>query len=314
MLFKNKKYNKLIEEARLLFRQEKLNEALHVYEEAFKIKTILKDFIMYGCILIDLNQLPKAEKIFKELSENYDFYEIHYSLGIIYEKTNRKHDALIEYEKAVHNDPNFELAHFALAFIYDELSEDKKEGFDGENTKKAIEHYKDVLRIDQNNFWANINIGSIYERNNHNEEALTYFQKAYEIDNQKEMVCYNLGVAYYKLKQYNESLKYYLEELEKESSFVSTYYNLGILYKDGFKDYERAKYCYLKALEKNKEDYNVWYNLGCIHSLEDNYKEAFECFKYIYYKNKKYLGYLDTDKELDDFRKTEYYDLLKNGL
>ena len=37
MLFKNKKYNKLIEEAKIYFRQEKLNEAIKIYEEAFKI-------------------------------------------------------------------------------------------------------------------------------------------------------------------------------------------------------------------------------------------------------------------------------------
>lgn len=314
MLFKNKKYTKLIKEAKKNLRNDNFKEALHIYEEAFKIKTILKDYIMYACILIDTNELSKAEKIFKELSEQFDFYEIYYSLGVIYEKTNRKYDALIQYQKTVEIEPNFDQAHFALGYIYDEISEDNKENIDSENMVKAIEHYQEVLRLDEQNYWANINLGSIYERNDNNEQALIYFKKAYEIDNKKEMVCYNLGVAYYKLKKYDEALNYYLEELHKEKPFISTYYNLGILYKDGFKDYEKAKYYYLKALEINKEDYNVWYNLGCIHCLEKKYNEAFDCFKYIYYKNKKYLGYIDTDIELEQFRKTKYYELLKTGL
>ena len=313
MLFKNKKYNKLIEDAKSNFRQEKLKEAIEIYEEAFKIKTILKDYIMYGCILIDNNELSKAENIFKELSEQFSFYEIYYSLGVIYERTGRKYDAFNQYLKVVEIEPNFDPAHFALAYMYDEKSEDLKENIAGENTIKAVEHYENVLRLDENNFWANINLGSIYERNELNETALKYFLKAYSIDKTKTMVCYNLGVVYYKLKQYEEALRYYLEELNHEEPFTSTYYNLGILYKDGFKDYEKSKLYYLKSLEINKEDYNVWYNLGCVHAINKDYQKAYDCFKYIYYKNKKYLNYLETDSELEDFRKTEYYDILKNN-
>lgn len=313
MLFKNKKYNKLVDEAKTYFKQEKLKEAIETYEEAFKIKTILKDYIMYGCILIDNNELPKAEKIFKELSEQFSFYEIYYSLGVIYERTGRKYDALNQYLKVVEIEPNFDPAHFALAYMYDEKSEDQKENIDGENTKKAIEHYEDVLRLDINNFWANINLGSIYERNDENNKALEYFLKAYSIDKNKTMVCYNLGVVYYKLKQYEKALMYYLEELEREQPFLSVYYNLGILYKEGFQDYETSKLYYLKALELNQEDYNVWYNLGCVHALNNDFQKAYDCFKYIYYKNKKYLNYLETDSELESFRKTKYYDILKNN-
>lgn len=316
MFFKNRKYNKLIEEAKSYVSKQDFENAIKIYEEAFKIKTILKDYIMYGCLLIDLNELNKAEPIFKELDEQFDFYEIHFSLGVIYEKTNRKYDAMEQYKKVIKAEPNFDQAYFSLAYMYDEMSEDNKENLESENTKNAINYYNEVLRIDENNFWANINLGSIYERNDKNEEALKYFLKAYNDGKSqtKDMVCYNLGVAYYKLKQYDKSLKYYNEELEREKPFPSTYYNLGILYKEGYSDYAKAKYFYLKALEKNQEDYNVWYNLGCVHALENNHKEAFECFKYIYYKNKNYLNYLDTDKELEEFRKTSYYNQLKEGL
>lgn len=314
MLFKNKKYNKIIAQAKEYFNQGNLEESAKHYEEAFSIKVNLSDFIMYGYILIDLGQYQKSETIFQNMALDFDFTEINYALANIYERTNRKQDAIESYEKVLMNNSDFEQAHFSLAYIYDEISEEETLDFEDENVKKAIIHYKESIRLNSKNFWSYINLGSIYERFNYNDEALQYFLKAYEVDNSKEMVCYNLGVAYYKLKQYDKSLVYYLKELEKENPFKSTYYNLGILYKDGFKDYEKAKYYYLKGLEINNEEYNIWYNLGCIHSLLKDFQNAYECFKFIYYKNKKYLNYLDTDKELEEFRKTEYYRNLKEGL
>ena len=53
---KNKKYSKLVEEAKIYFRQEKLKEAIETYEEAFKIKTILKLGMLKG---LDIKQTNK---------------------------------------------------------------------------------------------------------------------------------------------------------------------------------------------------------------------------------------------------------------
>ncbi len=314
MFFKKRKYKKIVEQAKQAFHEGNLRESAKLYEMAFSIKIFIPDFIMYGYILIDLEEYTKAEKIFTDMSEDFDFTEINYALANIYERTNRKKQAIERYEKVVFSAPEFEQAHFSLAYIYDDMSEEEDCSFEDELIQKAIKHYQESIKLNDKNFWSYINLGSIYERYNYNDLALENFKKAYELDKEKEMVCYNLGVAYYKLKEYDNSLKYYLEELQKENPFKSTYYNLGILYKDGFKDYEKSKYYYLKGLEINNEDYNIWYNLGCIHALLKDYENAFSCFKYIYYKNKKYLNYLETDKELDEFRKTEYYLSLKKGL
>ncbi len=310
MFFKKKKYNDVIKQAKQHYENGNLEKAVKAYEEAFNIRIALSDYIMYGYILIDLQEYSKAENIFMRLPENFD-PSVNFALANIYERTNRKEKAIECYEKVVQSHPSFEQAHFSLAYIYDDISEEEKEEEEGEHTKKAICHYEEAIKQNDNNFWSHINLGSIYERYNHNEKALKHFLRAYEIDSSKDMVCYNLGVVYYKLKKYDESLKYYLEELTKENPFKSTYYNLGILYKDGFNDYEKSKYYYLKGLENNNEEYNIWYNLGCVHALLEDFENAYQCFKYIYYKNKKYLNYLDTDPELEQFRKTEYYNLIK---
>jgi len=314
MLFKKKKYKEIIEKAKECYRNDNLKESVLYYEKAFAIKVFLPDYIMYGYILIDLQEYRKAENVFNSISEDFDFTEINFALANIYERTNRKYEAIEKYEKVIVNNPEFEPAHFSLAYIYDDISEENDKSLDDENSQKAIKHYQESIKLNDKNFWSHINLGSIYERYNENDKALDYFLKAYQIDKTKEMVCYNLGVVYYKLKKYDKSLDFYNQELSKAHPFKSTYYNLGILYKDGFKDYEKAKYYYLKGLENNNEEYNIWYNLGCIHALLKDFDNAFECFKFIYYKNKKYLNYLDTDSELEEFRKTPYYEQLKKGL
>lgn len=314
MLFKNKKYQKLIEQAKTKYMEENYSEAIKYYEEAFEIKMLLKDYLMYGYLLVDLEEYNKAEKMFNDLLVQFDIPEVYFALANIYEKTKRYFQAIEMYKRVLDDSPDFEQVHFSLAYIYDDLSEERKEPKDGEFVILAIEHYEKAIELNEENFWSHINLGSIYERYDENEKALEHFLKAYEIDKNREMVCYNLGVIYYKLKDYKTSLRYYEEELKKDTPFISTYYNLGILYKDGFKDYEKAKYYYLKGLEDHSEDYNIWYNLGCIYALQKKYSEAFDCFKYIYYKSKKYLNYITEDKELEEFRLTDYYIKLKTGL
>lgn len=314
MLFKKRKYKKIIAKAKECFQNNNLEESLKYYEQAFNIKIFIPDYLMYGFILIDLEKYSIAEKVFTNLAEDFDFAEINFGLANIYERTNRRMQAIEKYEKVVMNNPDFGSVYFSIAYIYDDLSEENEDNFTSDNVQKAIKYYEKAIENEDNIFWSYINLGSIYERHNRDDQALEYFLKAYNINPHKEMVCYNIGVTCYKLKKYNQSLEYYLQELKQEKPFYNTYYNLGLLYKDGFTDYQKAKFYYLKGLELNNEDYNIWYNLGCIHALLRDYDNAFECFKYIYYKNKKYLNFLDTDKELEEFRKTSYYLSLKNGL
>ena len=122
MFFKNRKYNNLIAKAKESFRNDNLKESRDYYEKAFAIKVNLSDLIMYGYILIDLQEYRKSEDVFSHMSEDFDFTEINFALANIYERTNRKQQAIERYEKVIVNNPDFEQAHFSLAYIYDDLS------------------------------------------------------------------------------------------------------------------------------------------------------------------------------------------------
>ena len=121
------------------------------------------------------------------------------------------------------------------------------------------------------------------------------------------MVNFNLGVVYEKMKQYDRALKHYLKELTSEKPYNFTYFNLGILYKDGFKDYENAKLSYLKGLEENQDQYLIWYNLGCLYALMDDYDNAYDCFVFVFYKDRHLFNYIKTDNELNEFRNSLQY-------
>jgi tetratricopeptide (TPR) repeat protein len=82
---------------------------------------------------------------------------------------------------------------------------------------------------------------------------------------------------------------------------------LGILYKIAYKDYEKAKQAYLKGLEKSPEQYELWYNLGCLYVLMNDYKNATECFTYVYYKKRSLFQYMKEDGELADYIKSPEY-------
>ena len=71
MLFinKNKKYKELILKAKQYFQEDDLKESVKYFEEAFKIKALLADYIMYGYILIDLFEYNKAEILFNNMLE-----------------------------------------------------------------------------------------------------------------------------------------------------------------------------------------------------------------------------------------------------
>lgn len=308
------KYNELINKAKQLYNQGNLEASANYYEEAFKEKIIVADYLMLGYIYIDLGKLSKAESMFNYMASVDEGIEINYGLANIYERSGRRQESIEMYTKVIEEKNDFEMAHFSIAYLYDEIAEEEHLEYEHETVQKAIKHYEEALKQNQNNFWAHINVGSIYERYNFNDKALYHFTKAYEIDPNEKMVCYNMGVIHFKLKEYDLAKKYYLEELKKQEPFPSTYYNLGILFKDAYHDYKSAKYYYLRGLELNNEDYNIWYNLGCVHALNNDFENAFACFKYIYYKNKKFLNYLDTDPELEDFRGSEYYRQLKEGL
>ena len=68
------------------------------------------------------------------------------------------------------------------------------------------------------------------------------------------------------------------------------------------------------SLERDKEDYNTWYNLGCLYSIIKDFKNAFDCFKIIKYKKPDFISGMANDNDLVEFRQTDYYKEILEGI
>lgn len=297
-----KKYIKLVEKGREKFLDGEYEDALVFYKKAFEYGFYIEDLNALGFIYIELGKLLLAEEVFNTVLEKKGNSNALYGLGCIAKKTGKFEEAIKLYEDSIRLNDSVPGVYFDCAYLYDELMK-----FD-----KAKEYYLKVIELEDNNFWAHLNIGTIYEQENDLVNSLSHYEIAYQINNTLPMICYNLGVVHSKLGNIDLAIRYYKEEVEKKDRYKNAYFNLAILYKDHLKDYQLAKEAYLKGIEDDKEHYPIWYNLGCLYALLKDYKNAFDCFLYIKYKSPKLFNYINEDEELFEFRKSqEYNDLMK---
>lgn len=294
---KKSKYDDLIKLATEALLNDELQKAAYYYESAFQIAINLDDVLTLGFIYLDLKNFVRAKEIFTSVLDLERHPKGLYGLGLVFEQLGNKEEAISLFEEAISLDYQEPILFFDCAYLYEELKQ-----YD-----KAINYYLQAIALDNNYYWAHLNLGALYETLNDNEKALHHFLTAYKINKELPMVCYNLGVIYNKLKQPEKALKYYLEEIKKERPYQDTFYNLGVLYKDSFQDLEKAKYYYLLGLKYNPDHYLIWYNLGCVYALLEDYDNAYDCFVYLYYKDKNLFQYIKTDEELVTFRKSTQY-------
>jgi tetratricopeptide (TPR) repeat protein len=152
---------------------------------------------------------------------------------------------------------------------------------------KAIELYKEVVKLSPNNFRAYVNMGvcagflqryheslSYYSKaieiNPHYDLpyensgnacrktgdlklAINYYKKALHINSENYKVASNLGVTYYSLGKYKEALKFYETSLKfSGNQSILAYYNIALLYNKQ-KKYTKAIDACQNALELYNE-------------------------------------------------------------
>ena len=313
LLFKKRKYFKIVAEAEKLREDGKLQEAIDKYNEAFKDIINVRDYINLACVYIDLQEYDKAINIFLDVIEeakdkSESLASVYFGLAVCYDSLKQKGKAIEAYKEAINNGCMAPECYYFLGTLYDDdaTSLDSNEAINTINCyNKAIEIYPEYL-------FAYVNLGNLYARFNDNNKALEYFLKAKELDKDcSSNSDYNLAVVYNNLGDKDKAEYYYLEELKTKDPYPSTYYNLGILYKEKG-EYEKSLQNYLKALKLDEKDFDAWYNLACLYALMNDFDNAFSCLTFIKYNKPKWLEGTKTDNELVELRKDKRYeDLFK---
>ena len=303
------KYIDTIKKIATLVQEEKIQEAVDEFDKIPIEQMTDLDLLLYGTLSFEVRNYSRVIDIFENrIDKRVRVTEILRIMARSYEELGKIDMANKYYQDAIASGEEYPEIFFDYAYALDEQG----------NIEEAIKYYKKTIEVEPKSFWAYVNLGSIYEKQDKDEDAIKYFLEAYKLDPNSSMVNFNLGVSYVKLKEYDKGLNHYLLELKTNKPYPYTYYNLGLLYKNHFNDFNQARLYYLKSidsvgklLEENKDleklYYSSWYNLGCLYAVYSDFSNATDCFKYIYYKKKKYLDYIYNDEELKEYRKSEEF-------
>lgn len=311
---------KIVEKASIYYEKGELDEAAKLYEEAFNYFVTISDILEYAMIKMEQGDNDKALELVDGVIElNPDDFRGHYFKGVYFEYQNNDEEALSYFLKAEEllSKENLgkdeALLFFKIGRIYDDLGDKYQEKKD-EYLDNAKKYYKEALKLDKHFYYANLNLGSIYEKENELTLALELMHRANDDEKDEKMSAYNLGVIYGKLGGYDKAIGYYEEELTKQDFYPLAYYNLGIIYKDVYKDYDKAKEYYIKGLEYLKKDSSLWYNLGCVYVLLNDFSSATDCFYCAISLKPEILEYMEDDKEISPYLINKEYKNLQNKL
>jgi pentatricopeptide repeat protein len=237
----------------------------------------------------DINRVVSTyEKLFKidcdNINNYYNLAEYLLEKGEINRSTHYyKIAAEISYSKVL----------FQQAYVFSNPPYD--------NYTKAIELYKEVVKLNPNNFKAYVNMGACagflqqyhqslscytkaieinpyydiaYENSGNAfrktgdlKKAISFYEKALQLNPENYKVAGNLGVTYYSLEKYQESLKFYEISIEfSGNQSIQAYYNIALLY-NKLKKHEKAVDACEKALNLYGDDTSpeLLYNKYAIH-------------------------------------------------
>jgi len=177
-------------------------------------------------------------------------------------------EALKEFEKVTHTEPNFITGHFFLGLA---------SSYQGDH-EKACKELKLVIALDSDKLLkalAHNTLGSIYAEEGKLEAALENFQKAVELKEDLKEAYFNLGAVQYRQNKYrsafNEFNKYLKYDPEDWEALLYAGKASGHM-----QDWEKALEFLEKAYQLNPREPRTTFEMGVIYRLlENNHKAAF---------------------------------------
>jgi len=123
----------------------------------------------------------------------------------------------------------------ALKFYNNGMAETKKGDF-----KKAIENYKEAVKIDPDFAFAYDNMGICYRRINEFDKAIEAYQNSLRIDPNGLMPLQNIAIAYQYKKEYDKAILSYQKLAEVDSNNPEVFYGMGQTYVTYMNEYEKG--------------------------------------------------------------------------
>jgi tetratricopeptide (TPR) repeat protein len=155
------------------------------------------------------------------------------------------------------------------------------------DTEAAADAFREAIKLDENNHFAQLFLGTTLMLSNRFEDAISPFKKAAELDPSQSHVNFYLGHVYSKLGRTGEAIEAYEAEIRTHRQSREAYQDFAKLYvKLGDADASARERYYLKAIETYEKwievspgDAEIRNLIGYLYSMIDRLDPAIEAFK-----------------------------------
>jgi tetratricopeptide (TPR) repeat protein len=159
-------------------------------------------------------------------------------------------------------------AYFQIGYCYGELK----------SYAKAIEAFKQAIRIDPDDAIAHYNLGFAYDKLGSYKDAIEAYKRAIRIDPDYADAHRNLGLAYYKLGLYRDAIEAYKQAIRIDPDDAIAHCNLGAAYgRLGF--YKDAIEAYIQAIHIDPDYTMAHYGLGLMYLITGDRNLALNEYK-----------------------------------
>jgi protein O-GlcNAc transferase len=144
--------------------------------------------------------------------------------------------------------------------------------------EQAEKIYKEILKVEPNNFYALQYLGVLNIQYKHFDSAIQYIKKALQSKPDDSHAYYNLGIAFGGIGHLDEALICYQNAIRLNPANSDAYVNLGIIYKEkGALEY--AALNFQNALQLNPNHFGAYNNLGIVLKEKGRLDEALICYQ-----------------------------------
>ena len=215
------------------------------------------------------NNLGVAESLYNKVLKIDPNYTIaHYNLATIFQSSGHNQKAIKSYEKAIEIDDNHFNSYFNLGTIFCKLEE----------YQKSIKSYEKAIEINPNYKEAHNNLGTIQQQLGKYQKAIKSYEKAIEIDLDYKDAHFNLGVIFQSLTNHQKAISCYEKVIQIDFNYKGVHNNLGaILQESG--EYQKSIKSYEKAIEIDPNYKEAHNNLGTIQQQLGKYQKAIKSYE-----------------------------------
>ena len=227
----------------------------------------------------------------KAIKQKPDYAEAYNNRGVAYDDLGESEKAIADYSKAIELKTDYAKAYNNRGCTYDDLGE----------SEKAIADYSKAIELKPGYAEAYNNRGYTYDDLGESEKAIADYSKAIELKPDYAVAYNNRGTTYSRIGESEKAIADYSKAIELKPDYADAYYNRGTTY-SRIGESEKAIADYSKAIELKPDDANAYYNRGCTYANLGESEKAIVDYSKVIELNPK-------DKEAYEARAKVYYSL-----